>query len=66
MAARRLHFVVVTEDTSREDLEHAMVHLRAKQLRCKLATYRAEISEDLDDLIGLWQAAAPASTPTPA
>lgn len=65
MPVRRLHFVVVTEDSTREDLEQAMTHLRAKARRCKLATYRAEIAEDIDDLIDLWAAAAPAA-PTPA
>lgn len=54
-----VRFLRVTDEVTRPDLEQAIAHLRAKQRRCKMATYRAELAADIDELLDLWAAPKP-------
>jgi hypothetical protein len=49
-----MRFVRITDDSTRADLEEAMVHLRAEQKRVMLAECKAEIGADLDELLDMW------------
>lgn len=50
-----MRFVRVTDDSTPEDIAEAIGFLRAKRAVCCLSDMRAEIDEDVDELVGLWR-----------
>lgn len=46
--------LVITEDSTRADLEEAIGNLRAKQLRCCIPSTAAEVGHVIDELLDAW------------
>ena len=53
-----MRYLTITDDSTRAEIEEAMVHLRAKQRACCIALIRDEIGEDISELLDLWKALA--------
>lgn len=51
-----MRFLLIGDEATREDLETAMLNLRAKRREVRVEQFRAEIDEDIDELIDLWAA----------
>lgn len=51
-----MRFILVGDEATREDLEQAMLNLRAKRREVQVEQFRAEIDADVDELIELWAA----------
>ena len=49
-----MRFLRITNDAGPDEIAEAARHLRAKQERTELAEVRAELSEDIDELVDLY------------
>ena len=49
-----MRFLRITNDAGPDEIAEAVRHLRAKQERTELAEVRAELSEDIDELVDLY------------
>ena len=48
-----MHFLIIGDDATEDDLKQAIVQLRDKQRRACIASTRAEIGEDIDEALDL-------------
>lgn len=48
-----MRFVLIRDNATREDIEEAITALRDKQRRACIASTRAEIGEDIDELLDM-------------
>ena len=48
-----MRYLVISDDATPDDIREAINHLRAKQLRCVIASTRAEVAADIDELLDL-------------
>jgi hypothetical protein len=49
-------YVLLTGDETRTDLAEAIANLRERRRMCGIASTRAEIDDEIDELVALWVA----------